>query len=573
MNNSTHDTASLKDTSTDFDAIVVGSGISGGWAAKELTEQGLRVLVLERGKMIRHGEDYKTEHIAPWEKPFGGKPLRELYASDYKIQSQNFNFDETTRPFFINDKENPYQQEKPFTWTRADVLGGKSLLWSRQVYRWSDLDFEANKKDGHGIDWPIRYDDIKDWYSYVEDFAGVSGEALGLSHLPDGVFQKPMELNVVEKMLKGSIESHHPERVLTIGRTAVQTEAKNGRGACHYCGPCERGCSVGAYFSSLSSTLPAAEKTGKLTIRASSIVEELEVDPHSKKISAVKIVDAKTGERLRFSSKLVFLCASAMATNQIMLNSRSETFPNGIANGSGSLGRYIMDHHGDAVFAVMPGFDDRYYSGNRPNNFYIPRFRNLQNQTDEHDFVRGYGFQGAAMRSTWSMMAGQIPGFGAQLKHGLMRPGPWIVFMGGFAEHLPDYKNHVSLDKTKRDKFGIPQIRFNVEFGENEEALRKDMVASATEMLKQAGGVYINSVRHNRKPGDAIHEMGGVRMGRNASDSVLNQYNQAHEVANLFVTDGSCMTSTSCVNPSLTFMALTARAADYAVKQLQAGTI
>ena len=395
---------SVNQTSADFDAIVVGSGISGGWAAKELTEKGLKVLVLERGKMIRHGVDYKTEHLPPWEKPYGGKPLRDLYASEYAIQSKNFNFDETTRHFFINDKDNPYQQARPFTWTRADVLGGKSLLWSRQVYRWSDLDFEANQKDGHGIDWPIRYKDIKDWYSYVEDFAGVSGEALGLDHLPDGVFQKPMALNVVEKALKQNIERHYPDRILTIGRTAVQTEPKNGRGACHYCGPCERGCSAGAYFSSLSSTLPAAEKTGNLTIRANSIVEKLEVDPQSKKVSAVNIVDTETGERLRFSSKLVFLCASAMASNQIMLNSRSETFPNGIANGSGTLGRYIMDHYGDAIFAVMPGFDDRYYSGNRPNNFYIPRFRNLANQSDEHDFLRGYGFQGAAMRSNWSMI-------------------------------------------------------------------------------------------------------------------------------------------------------------------------
>lgn len=564
---------SVNQTSADFDAIVVGSGISGGWAAKELTEKGLKVLVLERGKMIRHGVDYKTEHLPPWEKPYGGKPLRDLYASEYAIQSKNFNFDETTRHFFINDKDNPYQQARPFTWTRADVLGGKSLLWSRQVYRWSDLDFEANQKDGHGIDWPIRYKDIKDWYSYVEDFAGVSGEALGLDHLPDGVFQKPMALNVVEKALKQNIERHYPDRILTIGRTAVQTEPKNGRGACHYCGPCERGCSAGAYFSSLSSTLPAAEKTGNLTIRANSIVEKLEVDPQSKKVSAVNIVDTETGERLRFSSKLVFLCASAMASNQIMLNSRSETFPNGIANGSGTLGRYIMDHYGDAIFAVMPGFDDRYYSGNRPNNFYIPRFRNLANQSDEHDFLRGYGFQGAAMRSNWSMMAGQVPGFGARLKHGLMRPGPWIVFLGGFGEQLPQRSNRVSIDPHKRDRFGVPQIRFDVSFGENEARLRSDMVATATEMLEQAGGVHINSFSHNKVPGDAIHEVGGARMGHSTSDSVLNAYNQAHEVANLFVTDGACMTSASCVNPSLTFMALTARAADYAVTQLQAGAI
>ena len=561
------------DQAADFDAIVVGSGISGGWAAKELTEKGLKVLVLERGKNLRHGIDYFSEHQPPWTKPFGGKPLRELYAEEYPIQSQNIIFDEMTRPYFLNDKQNPYQQQKAFNWTRSDIVGGKSLLWSRQVYRWSDLDFEANKKDGHGIDWPIRYADIKDWYSYVESFIGVSGEALGLDHLPDGIFQKPMELNAVEKSIKASIEHNHPERVLTIGRTAVQTEAKNGRGACHYCGPCERGCSVGAYFSSLSSTLPAAEKTGNLTMRPESIVEALEVDPVSKKITAVKVIDAATGERMRFSGRLVFLCASAMASNQILLNSRSETFPNGLANGSGSLGRYIMDHYGDAIFALMPGYDDRYYSGNRPNNFYIPRFKNLSDNAKESAFIRGYGFQGASIRSTWSMMAGQVPGFGAYLKHALMRPGPWFTFMAGFGESLPRYENQVALHASKRDRYGIPQLRFNVAFGENEARIREDMVATGSEMLKQAGGVNINSVSINNVPGDAIHEMGGIRMGYDPATSVLNAYNQAHEVANLFVTDGSCMTSASCVNPSLTFMALTARAADYAVKQLAAGSI
>ncbi len=557
----------------DFDAVVVGSGISGGWAAKELAEKGLKVLVLERGRLIRHGADYKTEHIAPWKIPYGGKPLRDLYASDYPIQSQNFIFNETTRHFFLNDRENPYLQEKPFIWTRAGVLGGKSLLWARHVYRWSDLDFEANKADGHGIDWPIRYDDIKGWYDYVEDFAGVSGEKLGLDHLPDGVFQKPMELNVVEKALRQSIHDNYDDRTLTIGRVAVQTEPKNGRGACHYCGPCERGCSVGAYFSSLSSTLPAAEKTGNLTIMGDAIVERLEVDETTGKVNAVSLVDASTGERRQIRCGMVFLCASAMASNQIMLNSRSERFPNGIANGSGTLGHYIMDHFGDAAYGIVPGFDDRYYSGNRPNAFYIPRFRNLRNETDQHDFLRGYGFQGMAVRTTWSMMASQVPGVGARLKHALMRPGPWIMFMGGFGEQLPRFENKVSLAFDKPDRYGIPQINFSVSFGDNEAAQRRDMVDTAKDMLEKAGCVNIGSASHNRSPGDAIHEMGGARMGHDPSQSVLNAHNQAHEVSNLFVTDGACMTSSSCVNPSLTYMALTARAADYAAQRYQSGAL
>ena len=558
---------------TDFDAIVVGSGISGGWAAKELCEKGLKVLVLERGKPLVHGSGYKSEHIAPWEIPYGGKPMRELYKEEYPIQSQCFGFDETTRNYFINDHDNPYQQAQPFTWTRADIVGGKSLLWARQVYRWSNLDFDANKKDGNGIDWPIRYKDIADWYSYVEEFAGVSGEALGLDHLPDGVFQKPMELNSVEKHIKQVIESQFKGRHLTIGRTATQTEPKNGRGACHYCGPCYRGCSVGASFSSLGSTLPAAQKTGNLTLEPNSIVEKLEFDPGTERVSAVKVVDTLTGERRLVSGRMVFLCASAMASNQIMLNSRSDRFPNGIANDSGVLGHYVMDHFGDGVFGLMPGFESRYYTGRRPNNFYIPRFRNLKDETGEHNFLRGYGMQGLAMRGNWSMMASQVPGFGAKLKHALMQPGPWIAFMGGFGEQLPRYENRVTLDETKLDKYGIPQARFDCSFSENEENMRKDMVATGMEMLKAAGAVHVSSGRSNEVPGDAIHEMGGARMGADPADSILNQHNQAHSVRNLFVTDGAAMTSSSCVNPSLTYMALTARAADYAATQFKANLL
>ena len=560
----------------DFDAIVVGSGISGGWAAKELTEKGLKVLVLERGAPVRHGLDYKGEHMPPWKIPYAGKPLRELYKEEYPIQSKVYAFNETTRHFFNNDKNNPYvyNPSKPFNWKRADVLGGRSLLWGRQVYRWSDLDFEANKRDGHGIDWPIRYKDIAPWYSYVEKFAGVSGEKLNLPHLPDGEFQKPMNLNIVERTAKERIEKQYPGRVMTIGRAAVQTEPKNGRGACHYCGPCERGCSAGAYFSSLSSTLPAAEKTGNLTIRADSVVENLEYDKASGKVSAVNVIDANTKERIRFTGKLVFLCASTIASTQILLNSTSEHFPNGLANRSGVLGRYLMDHTSEVgSFGVMPGFMDKYTIGNRPNGIYIPRFRNLPDQDESVDFIRGYGIQGGSMRMNWAQMHHQISGFGARFKQALRAPGPWVFFMAGFGEHLPDKNSRMMLSNTKRDRFGIPQVEFDSAFGDNEERMRKDILEQTAAMLKAAGARNVMSFDGNSPPGGAIHEMGTARMGEDPTQSVLNRWNQAHDIPNLFVTDGSCMTSSSCVNPSLTYMALTARAADYAVTQLRAGKI
>ncbi len=560
----------------DFDAIVVGSGISGGWAAKELTEKGLKVLVLERGAPIRHGLDYKGEHMPPWKIPYAGKPLRELYKEEYPIQSKVYAFNETTRHFFNNDKNNPYvyNPSKPFNWKRADVLGGRSLLWGRQVYRWSDLDFEANKRDGHGIDWPIRYKDIAPWYSYVEKFAGVSGEKLNLPHLPDGEFQKPMNLNAVERTAKERIEKQYPGRVMTIGRAAVQTEPKNGRGACHYCGPCERGCSAGAYFSSLSSTLPAAEKTGNLTIRADSVVENLEYDKASGKVSAVNVIDANTKERIRFTGKLVFLCASTIASTQILLNSTSEHFPNGLANRSGVLGRYLMDHTSEVgSFGVIPGFMDKYTIGNRPNGIYIPRFRNLPGQDESVDFIRGYGIQGGSMRMNWAQMHHQISGFGARFKQALRAPGPWVFFMAGFGEHLPDKNSRMMLSHTKRDRFGIPQVEFDSAFGDNEERMRKDILEQTAAMLKAAGARNVMSFDGNSPPGGAIHEMGTARMGEDPTQSVLNRWNQAHDIPNLFVTDGSCMTSSSCVNPSLTYMALTARAADYAVTQLRAGNI
>ncbi|HLT90080.1 MAG TPA: GMC family oxidoreductase [Woeseiaceae bacterium] len=559
--------------STDFDAIVVGSGISGGWAAKELTENGFKTLVLERGREIKHVRDYQGEHKPPWHYPFRHYGDRKLYERDYFIQSGFGWFNEHNRQFWNNDRLNPYvvDEEKPFHWVRGDILGGRSVLWGRQCYRWSDLDFEANRKDGHGIDWPIRYKDIAPWYSYVEKFAGVSGQAEGLPHLPDGEFLKPMVMNSVERHVKAAIETNFPGRTMTIGRVAVLTEPHNGRGACHYCGPCDRGCSVAAYFCSLTSTLPAAKATGLLTIRTDSVVERLDTDPRTGRIASVSVVDARTRERLRFSARVVFLCASTVGSTQILLNSRDERHPNGLANGSGVLGRYLMDHtFGTGVSGVIPGFLDRDTIGARPNGIYIPRFRNLDGQDPDAPFLRGYGFQGGASRQNWSR---EVPGFGKALKEELARPGPWVMHLGGFGEILPYAGNRMLLDERKVDRFGIPQVRFEVEYKDNEKKMIDDIMERGKEMLKAAGATDIRAHPGPMIMGRGVHEMGTARMGDDPRESVLNRWNQAHEVPNLFVTDGSCMTSGSCVNPSITYMAITARAANHAAELLRAGTL
>ena len=574
MSSSNTSSSNTSTSNTQFDAIVIGSGITGGWAAKELTEKGLNVLMLERGSMVEHGKDYKTEHIPPWKIPFRGKPLRELYKEEYPVQSTIYAFDETTRHFFTNDKKNPYINDKEFLWYRADVVGGKSLLWGRQVYRWSDLDFEANKKDGHGIDWPIRYKDLAPWYSYVEKFIGVSGQAENLPQLPDSEFLPPMDMNVMEKDLKGKLEAHYDDRKMTIGRVAVLTKPHNGRGQCHYCGPCQRGCSAGAYFSTQSSTLPAARKTNRLTLKSDCVVEGIDYDPQTKKASGVRVIDANTFEKTTYTSKLVFVCASTLASTQILLNSVSSSFPNGLANSSGVLGHYLMDHtFQTGAIGIFNHFGDKVAYGNRPNGIYIPRFRNLKGQDEGADFVRGYGFQGSAMRAGWESLSGFVPGFGADFKHALRKPGPWMMYISGFGECLPYHSNRMNLVSSKKDRFGIPQVSFDFKWGENEENMRADISQQAQEMLKAVGGVMVNPFGGGSVGGEAIHEMGTARMGNDPTESVLNRWNQAHDVKNLFVTDGSCMTSSSCVNPSLTYMALTARAVDYAVKQLANGYI
>ena len=559
----------------EFDAIVIGSGITGGWAAKELCEKGLKVLVLDRGKAITPEKDFTTALMPPWQIPLRGLPDRELYEADYPIQSQSYAFDETTRHFFNRDSANPYvyDPQQPFIWTRADVVGGKSLLWNRQVYRFSDLDFEANLRDGHGNDWPIRYRDIQDWYSYVERFVGVSGEALGLPHLPDSEFQPPMELNHVEKVLRQSLATHYDNRHLTIGRVAIQTEARNGRGACTYCFKCERGCTFNAAFSSLNATLPAARATGNLTLRGDSVVEAIDYDPATARANAVRVIDAQTGERSRVSAKLIFLCGSTVGSTQILLNSTSETFPDGLGNRSGVLGRYLTEHTtADGAVGLVPGYLDKYPYGYRPNGLYIPRFRNLSADAEGLDFVRGYNFQGGAMRPGWDLNYKLIPGFGKEFKQAMQGPGPWVMYLVGFGEVLPRYENRVYLHPTLKDRFGIPQVAFDFHNSPNEDALRADLIREAKTMLELAGAVGVQTFASNQ-PGRSIHEMGTARMGKDPATSFLNSWNQSHEVPNLFVTDGACMPSASCVNPSLTFMALTARAADYAVQQLRAGLI
>ena len=559
----------------EFDAIVIGSGITGGWAAKELCEKGLKVLVLDRGKVITPEKDFTTALIPPWQIHLRGLPDRQVWETDYPVQSQSYAFDETTRHFFNNDRTNPYvyDPQQPFIWTRAGVVGGKSLLWNRQVYRFSDLDFEANQRDGHGNDWPIRYRDIEPWYSYVERFVGVSGEALGLPHLPDSEFQPPMELNHVEKVLRQSLKTHYDNRHLTIGRVAIQTEARNGRGACTYCFKCERGCTFNAAFSSLNATLPAARATGNLTLRGDSVVEAIDYDPQTARASAVRVIDAQTGARSRVSARLIFLCGSTVGSTQILLNSTSEHFPNGLGNRSGVLGHYLTEHiTPDGAYGIVPGYLDKYPYGYRPNGLYIPRFRNLSADGEGLDFVRGYNFQGGAMRPGWDLNHKLIPGFGKEFKQAMHGPGPWVLFLGGFGEVLPRYDNRVYLHPTLKDRYGIPQVAFDFRYGANEAALRADMLREAKTMLELAGAVGVQTFS-NHQPGRSIHEMGTARMGDDPATSFLNRWNQSHEVPNLFVTDGSCMPSASCVNPSLTFMALTARAADYAVQQLRAGQI
>ncbi len=557
-----------------FDAIVVGSGMSGGWAMKELCENGLRTLVLERGRMIEHGEDYVTEHKAPWELPYRGRTPPRVIREEYAVQSQTYAFSEATRHYFLNDRKHPYVQERPYTWIQAGVVGGRSLLWARQAYRWGPQDFLANKVDGHGADWPIRYDDLAPWYDYVERAIGVSGQAEGLPHLPDGIMQPPMEMNAVEEHFKECVESTFPGRKVTIGRTATLTQPLGDRAACHYCGPCERGCSTGSYYSTQSVALPAARRTGNLTLRPHSMVTYVYFDETRGRATGVRVVDTETGDMLDFEGRVVFLCASSMNTARIMLLSKSRSFPDGIANTSGVLGHYLMDHHYHVgARGRFEGFHNRYYMGRRPNGIYIPRFRNLNAATRHPGFLRGYGFQGAASRQGWSRGSSSV-GIGKELKERLRTPGAWSMSLAGFGEVLPRYDNYCELDEHAVDAWGIPVLKFNVTRDENDRAMRRDMMATAAEMLEAAGSINVRPYDdHEDAPGLGNHEMGAARMGTDPAISVLGPNNQCHDVPNLYVTDGACMASSACQNPSLTYLALTARASDHAARTLASGAL
>ena len=555
-----------------YDAIVVGSGITGGWAAKELCEHGLRTLVLERGRHVEHGKDYITEWLQPWQFPLRGRGDQELYERDYPIQSKNYAFGEATRHFFVNDREHAYvtPDDKPFRWIRGYQLGGRSLIWGRLCWRWSDLDFAANLRDGHGVDWPIRYHDLAPWYGHVERFIGVSGERLGLAHLPDGQFLPPWEMNCAEGLVRQGIERAFRGRRMTVARVANLPRAHNGRGPCQARNQCARGCSYGGYFSSLSATLPAARQTGKLTVVTDAIVHSVSYDERSNRAVGVRVIDAHTKATREYAGQLIFLCASTLATAQILLNSKTARFPTGLANSSGELGHNLMDHISKAgARGVVPGLLDKYVYGRRPTGTYIPRFRNLGVQGEAHvGFLRGYGIQAGAGREGWTRGAAE-PGLGADLKQRLREPGPWRITLQGYGECLPRHENYVDLDPERKDQWGIPLLRVHCAWSENERAIRADVKTQAAEMLEAAGCTNVETYDDDGPPGFSVHEMGTARMGRDPRTSVLNAHNQAHDVPNLFVTDGACMASSSCVNPSLTYMALTARAVDYAVNELK----
>lgn len=549
-----------------YDAIIVGSGISGGWAAKELCEKGLKVLLLDRGRNVAHGE-YPTATKETWDFPHRLTLTQEDRKRNF-VQSRHYSFREDNKHFYINDQENPYDEIKRFDWIRGDIVGGRSLLWARACYRWSDLDFEANLRDGHGVDWPIRYKDLAPWYDYVESFIGVSGNRDGIDVVPDGVFQPPFEMNAVEKHFKLQVEKNYKDRYVIMGRTANLTRPVKGRGQCQARNLCHRGCPYGAYFSTNASTIPAAYATGNLVVRPHSLVNKVLYDEQKQKATGVEIVDTNTKQTEEFYARLIFLNASTMATAFILLNSTSSRFPNGLGNGSDQVGRNLMDHHkGISIVGSVDGFEDSYYYGRRPAPFYIPRFRNVTEK--QNGFLRGYHFGGSAYRPR---QAGDAV-LGAPFKEALLEPGGWQVGLYGFGECLPYADNRVTLNKDKKDQWGRPLLAIDCEFRENEKSMHEDMKATGAELFEKAGVKSINVRGGISFPGNANHEMGIARMGHDPGTSVLNKFNQMHEVPNVFITDGSCMTSGSCVNPSLTYMALTARACDYAVGELKKNNI
>jgi choline dehydrogenase-like flavoprotein len=565
MNNSDH-----IQIDNSYDAIVIGSGISGGWAAMELCKKGLKTLLLERGRNVEHVKDYPTANLNPWDFKNGFNDTVAEREAD-PIHSSAYN--PATKHFYISDKEHPYIQEKPFLWIRGYQVGGRSLTWGRQCYRLSDLDFEANKKDGIGVDWPIRYKDIAPWYDYVESFIGVSGQKENLPQLPDGEFLPPMELNCVEIHLGDSIKENNKNRLLTIARVANLTRGWEGRGPCQNRNLCNRGCPFGGYFSSNSATIPVALETGNLVLRPFSVVSEIIYDEKTKRATGVKVIDTNTKEKLEFKAKIIFVNASTIATTALLLNSKSDRFPDGLGNDSGQLGHNLMDHHSSAgASGVFNGLKDKYYKGRRPCGFLIPRYQNL---TDGENlpFKRGYNIQGHGERQEWEDRLYSLPGFGKDFKAQLTTPGPWTVWMAAWGECLPYYENKVTLSDEKVDQWGLPLVKISFSFGENENKMMEHIKQTSEEMLLDAGFSDVSSFNYRKPGGATIHEMGTARMGNDPKTSVLNGFNQIHAVKNVFITDGSCMTSSGCQNPSLTYMALTARACDFAYNQLKSGKL
>ena len=560
-----------------YDAIVVGTGISGGWAAKELCENGLKTLVLERGPMVRHREDYPTANMDPWDFKHGGQATREDLKKQEKQSRTGYTTSAASKHWFVNDLDHPYNEVKRFDWMRGYHVGGRSIMWGRHSYRWSDIDFSANKNEGIAVDWPVRYKDIAPWYDKVESYIGVSGENLGLPQLPDGQFEPMMELNCIEEHLRGKVSEHFDGRVITAGRVAhINSDKKfegDGRSRCKFRNRCIRGCPFGAYFSSVSSTLPAAESTGNMTLRPDSIVHEIIYDPNTQKATGVKVIDRETKEEFEFKAKVIFLCASAIASTSILMQSKSDRFPDGLGNDSGELGHNVMDHH----FMVgasgkFDGFEDKYYKGRKPNGVYIPRFRNLGGNSNMKDFVRGYGYQGGASRGNYEEMIAEAA-FGKSYKDAILTPGGWTMGINAFGETLPYHDNKMVLDYDKKDQWGLPTVTFDAEIRDNEYNMRKDMQDQAVQMLEKAGAKDITPFDAPYALGLGIHEMGTARMGLDPKTSVVNGHNQVHTCKNVYVTDGAFMASASCVNPSLTYMAFTARAANHAAEELKKGNI
>jgi choline dehydrogenase-like flavoprotein len=555
-----------------YDAIVVGSGISGGWAAKELTEKGLKVLLLERGRNIEHIKDYVNANKEPWEFPHRGLMPTQEMLQNYPVLKRDYPLNEEVLDYWVKDKECPYTETKPFSWFRGYHVGGRSLMWGRQSYRWNKWDFEANLKDGYGVDWPIRYDDMASWYSYAEKFAGIQGSLEGLDVLPDGDFMPAMEMNIVEKDVAAKIKKHYNnERHMFIGRSANITQAHHDRTNCQYRNRCWRGCPFGGYFSTQSATLPAAMKTGNLTLRPFSIVTQVLYDKNTKKATGVEVLDATDNKTYEFKAKIVFLCASAFNSTWVLMNSAHDVWADGLGSSSGELGHNVMDHHFRCgANGQAEGFSDTYQYGRRPTGIYVPRFRNIYN--DKRDYLRGFGYQGGAGRGRGADIAEFT--IGADLKDSLSVPSDhWGMGVMAFGEVLPYHENKISLNKNVKDKWGLPVLDMDVEIKDNEKKMRIDMMNDAAEMLEAAGLKNVNTYDYGYEFGMGIHEMGTARMGRDPKTSVLNGNNQVWDAPNVFVTDGACMTSASCVNPSLTYMALTARAAEFAVSELKKGNL